>query len=135
MAVNVANKESLTERIVKAKEQIEQKNGMSLADLYAEKEQRIADAAQLKIPDRVPVTIQTTVFAARYAGVPLSAMYYDANSYRRASLLASLEFDADTGGVGLFSNSGTIMEMFDTKNAAWPGGTSAPAAAYSWTAS
>jgi hypothetical protein len=122
--VTVSNtvKENLVKRLIKAKEDVEQKNGKSLAELYQEKEQRVADAAQLKIPDRVPVTIQTTVFACRYAGVPLSAMYYDHNAYRMASLLASLEFDADTSGIGLFANSGTIMELMGTRTAAWPGG-------------
>jgi len=126
MVLSLTAKENLRERLIKAKEEIERKNGKSLAELYLEKEQRIADAVQLKMPDRVPVTIQTTVFAARYAGVPLSSMYYDHNTYRMASLLTALEFDADTGGVGLFANSGTIMELLGTRNAAWPGGTLPP---------
>ncbi|MFC2039122.1 uroporphyrinogen decarboxylase family protein [Chloroflexota bacterium] len=123
-------KKNLLERIIKAKEQTEQKNGKSLEELYREKEQRIADASQLKVPDRVPVTIQTTVFAARYAGIPLSTMYYDHNTYRMASLLTALEFDADTSGVGLFANSGTIMELMEARNAAWPGGTLPPDTPY-----
>jgi len=75
-------KANLLKRIIKAKEQTEQKNGKSLEELYREKEQRVADASQLKVPDRVPVTIQTTVFAAKYAGVPLSSMYYG-NDYSK----------------------------------------------------
>ena len=130
MAFSVTAKENLRERLIKAKEEIERKNGKSLAELDQEKEQRIADAVQLKMPDRVPVTIQTTVFAARYAGVPLSSMYYDHNTYRMASLLSALEFDADTGGVGMFANSGTIMELLGTRNAAWPGGTLPPDTPY-----
>ena len=123
MSIDGAVKDNLRKRIIKAKENIEQKNGKSLKELMREKEQRIADAAQLKVPDRVPVTVQTNVFAARYAGIPLSAMYYDHNAYRMASLLTALDFDADTGGIGLFANSGTIMELLETRNAAWPGGT------------
>ncbi len=122
--------EALLQRAVKAKEDIEKKNGKSLAELYREKEQRQAEAAQLKIPDRVPVTIQTTVFACRYTGVPLSVMYYDHTTYRLASLVTSLEFDADTGGAAMFANSGTIMEMMGTRNAAWPGGTLPPDTPY-----
>jgi hypothetical protein len=123
-------KENLIKRIVKAKEEIEQKNGKSLGELYREKEQRISDAGQLKIPDRVPVTIQTGVFAARYAGIPLSAMYYDHTAYRLASLMTALEFDSDTGGATSFVNSGTIMELMEPRNAAWPGGTLPPDTPY-----
>ena len=130
MVVDDSVKDKLLERIVKAKEEVERKNGKSLAELFREKEQRVADAAQLKIPDRVPVTIQTTVFAARYAGIPLSTMYYDHNAYRMASLLTSLEFDADTSGIGLFANSGTILELMGARTSAWPGGTLPPDTPY-----
>ena len=130
MSIDGAVKDNLRKRIIKAKDNIEQKNGKSLKELIREKEQRIADAAQLKVPDRVPVTVQTNVFAARYAGIPLSAMYYDHNAYRMASLLTALDFDADTGGIGLFANSGTIMELLETRNAAWPGDTLPPDTPY-----
>jgi hypothetical protein len=130
MVIDSATRESLRKRLIKAKEEIEQKNGKSLAELYQEKEQRLSDASQLKVPDRVPVTFQTTVFATKYVGIPVSSMYYDHNAYRMASLLTSLEFDADTGGAGLFSNSGTIMELLGTRNAAWPGGTLPPDTPY-----
>ena len=130
MVIDTVTRENLRKRLIKAKEDIEQKNGKSLAELAQEKEQRIADASQLKIPDRVPVTVQTTVFAARYIGIPISVMYYDHTAYRLASLITSLEFDIDTVGVGMFANSGTIMELLDTRNAAWPGGTLPPDTPY-----
>jgi hypothetical protein len=126
MAISTMTKKSYRERLIKSKAEIEKKNGKTLAELYEEKEKRIADASQLRMPDRVPVTIQTGVFSLRYLGLPLSSMYYDHTAYRMASLLTALEFDADTGGVGLFANSGTVMELLDTKNAAWPGGTLPP---------
>ncbi len=130
MVIDAATRESLRKRLVQAKEEIERKNGKSLSELYREKEQRMVDASQLKIPDRIPVTFQTTVFACRYVGIPISSMYYDHNAYRMASLLTSLEFDADTGGAGMFSDSGTILGLLDAKNAAWPGGTLPPDTPY-----
>lgn len=130
MAISISIIDSYRERLIKSKDEIEQKNGKSLAELYGEKEQRIADASQLKIPDRVPVTIQTGVFALKRVGLPLSSMYYDHTAFRIASLLTALEFDADTGGAGLFANSGRNMELLDTKNAAWPGGTLPPDTPY-----
>lgn len=129
MAISVGVR-SYRERLIQSKEEIERKNGKTLEQLNEEKEKRIADVSALRMPDRVPVTIQTGVFALRHLGIPLSAMYYDHNAYRAASLITALEFDADTGGVGLFANSGTAMEMLDTKNAAWPGGTLPPDVPY-----
>jgi hypothetical protein len=130
MAVDVNIMESYRERIIKSKNEVEQKNGKTLAELYEEKEKRNADAYQLRMPDRVPVRIHTGVFAAKYVGLPLSAMYYDQTAYRAASLITALEFDADTGGVSLFSNSGPVLELLDAKNAAWPGGTLPPDTPY-----
>jgi len=131
MAISTGTKTSYRERLVKAREEIERKNGKSLAELYDEKERRIADASQLKMPDRVPVTIQTGVFAAKYLGLQLSSMYYDQNAFRAASLITALEFDADTGGgTGPTTNSGAVMELLDTKTAAWPGGTLPPDTPY-----
>ena len=130
MTTDEAVKENLRKRLIKAKDDIEQKNGKSLKELLREKEQRISDASQLKVPDRVPVTVQTNVFAVKNAGLPLSTMYYDHNAYRMASLLTALEMDADTGGIGLFANSGTILELLDSKTAAWPGGSLPPDTPY-----
>ena len=129
MAIKTISKDIQKEyrlRIIKAKDAVEKNNGKSLTELYNDKEQRLSDAAQLKTPDRVPVNIQTGVFALRYLGVPLSAMYYDHAAFRAASLITALEFDADTGGAALFGNSGVSMELLDTKNAAWPGGNLPP---------
>jgi len=130
MATRVAAKESYQEKLVRLKGEVERKNGKTMAQLYDERERRMADAAQLRMPDRVPVTIQTGVFALRQAGLPISSMYYNHNAYRAASLMAALEFDADSGGIGLFANSGMVMELMDTKNAAWPGGTLPPDVPY-----
>src|SRR3989337_1180874 len=115
MAVSVDIKQSYRERLVKSKEEVEKKNGKSLPEPDEEKEKRIDDASQLRMPDRVPVTIQTGVFAAKYVGLPLSSMYYDQTAFRTASLITALEFDADTGGgTGPTTNSGAVMELLDT---------------------
>ena len=90
--------------------------------MCAEREKRVSDAVALRLPDRVPVTIQTGVFAAKYAGIPLSAMYYDHPAYREACLKTILDFEPDTGASMVLVNSGLVKELLDVRHQRWPGG-------------
>ena len=64
--------------------EIEKKHGKTVDQLREEREKRVSDAIELRVPDRVPVNVGTGVFAARYAGLPASAMYYDHAAYAEA---------------------------------------------------
>src|SRR3972149_3053704 len=97
MAVSTATN-TLQEKIERQKGEIERKHGKTVDQLRSEREKLIYDAITLKTPDRVPVTIQTGVFACRYAGLPLSAMYYDQTAYWEACIKVIVDFDPDTGG-------------------------------------
>lgn len=103
--------------------EIEKKHSKSVDELRLEREKRIKDAIELREPDRVPVTLNTGVFAARAAGLPSSAVFYDHNAYRQASRKLLLELEPDMGGVGIAANAGTVLSLLDTKNYRWPGGT------------
>ncbi len=133
MAIDVTSagtKESFQEQITRLKAEIEKKHGKTVEQLLTERETRFRDATELrKVPDRVPVTIQTGVFAARYAGVPISAMYYDHIAYRDASIKTMLDFEPDTGNIAP-GISGLINELLDVKNQRWPGGNLPPDIAY-----
>ncbi|MEK7353161.1 MAG: hypothetical protein AABZ77_01480, partial [Chloroflexota bacterium] len=102
--------------------QIEKKHGKSVNELRLEREKRIKDAIALKEPDRVPVTLNAGVFAARAAGLPSSAVFYDQNTYRQAGRKMILELEPDTGGVGIAANAGTVLDLLEVKNYRWPGG-------------
>lgn len=114
---------SYPERLRKLKEDIEKKYGKSTEQLCEEREKRVTDAIELRVPDRVPVTIQTGVFSARYAGLPLSSMYYDHAAYREACLKTVLDFEPDTGASMVLVSSGLVLELMDVKYQRWPGGT------------
>jgi len=90
--------------------------------LHREREKRFNDAATLKMPDRVPVTIQTGVFSCRYAGIPLSAMYYDQVAYWEACVRTVVDFEPDTGGSAMVGSSGLVNELLDPRTSRWPGG-------------
>ena len=122
MAIQVGTNEAFRQRLKSLKEEIERRHGKTTEQLLQEREKRMTDAIELRIPDRVPVTIQTGVFSAKYAGIPLSAMYYDHAAYREACLKTVLDFEPDTGASMVLVNSGLIMETLNVRHQRWPGG-------------
>src|ERR1035437_7788286 len=126
MASTITAKESYQKHLKKLKEEIEKKHGKTVEQLLDEREKRVRDVIELRVPDRVPVTIQTGVFSARYAGLPLSSMYYDHAAYREACLKTILDFEPDTGASMVLVNSGLVMELLEVKPQRWPGGTLPP---------
>lgn len=113
---------NLKTTIRKLRAEIEKKHGKTVDQLRIERDKRINDTIRMKLPDRVPVTIQTGVFACKYAGIPLSAMYYDPVSYWEACVKTIVDFEPDTGGMAGVGASGLINELLDPKTSRWPGG-------------
>lgn len=101
--------------------EIEKKHGKTVEQLRNEREKRVREATLLRIPDRIPVNVSTGVFAAKYAGLPASVMYYDHTAYRAASKKMLLDFEPDNGPMGVGS-SGRVLELLDSKQYRWPGG-------------
>jgi uroporphyrinogen-III decarboxylase len=107
--------------IQKLREAIERKHKKTPEQLYEEREKRILDAVQLKVPDRVPVIFGGTFFACKYAGLPYSAAYYDATAWKDAykKMMIDLEPDAYGSAIG---DSGRALEAIETNYIRWPGG-------------
>src|SRR3989304_7169869 len=122
MAIKTGTQQGFRERWSRIKDEIEKRNGKSAEQLLEERDKRVYDAIELRVPDRVPVTIQTGVFSARYAGIPLSAMYYDHAAYREACLKTVLDFEPDTGASMVLVSSGLVNELLDVRHQRWPGG-------------
>jgi uroporphyrinogen-III decarboxylase len=120
----------LKTKISRLRSQIEKKSGKSVDQLRLERDKRLNDTIRLKVPDRVPVTIQTGVFACRYAGIPLSAMYYDPVAYWEACIKTIVDFQPDTGGMAAIGTSGLINELLNPLTSRWPGGNLAPDVPY-----
>ena len=122
----VKSREELIEEEKRLKEEIEKRHGKAVEELYQEREKRIFDAMQLKVPDRVPVVFfDVPLLACRYAGLPYSAAYYDAPAWRAAfkKLFADLEPD---GWAVAGRESGAALEATGTNFARWPGGNLPP---------
>ena len=112
-------------QVKQLRDKIEKKTGKTTEQLYEERERRITDAIQLRQPDRVPVAMGGGYFSLKYAGLPLSAAYYDPAGYRAAVRKTMLDFEPDVYTPGTRS-SGASLEALDPKHTKWPGGTLPP---------
>ena len=101
------------------KEEIERKTGKSTEQLYEEREKRVRDAIELKVPDRIPLTANVNIHL--YTGIPNSAGYYDPIGFKWAMRKIAVDLEPDMCNAGLPS-SGAAMEALDVKNRLWPGG-------------
>ncbi|MFC2038407.1 uroporphyrinogen decarboxylase family protein [Chloroflexota bacterium] len=99
-------------------EQLEQ--GKTGAQLVIEKEKRIHDAIQMKIPDRVPIICGMSYFPGKNAGVPFSAAYYDYEAWFKAYQETLRDFRADLIYPQQFS-AGKALEILEPKQIKWPG--------------
>jgi hypothetical protein len=106
---------------------IEKKHNRTTEQLYVEREKRVRDTVELKVPDRVPFAVKVNTQA--YTGVPNSAVYYDPIGFKRAMRKITIDFEPDMCDAGLPS-SGPAMEVLGVKNRLWPGGPLPPDYAY-----
>lgn len=109
----------------KIRDQIEKKTGKTPEQLFKEREKRLYDAVQLKVPDRVPVIWGGTFFPCKWAGIPYSAAYYDAPAWKRAYLQMLLDLEPDAFGTAV-GESGGVLEALETNYSKWPGGNLPP---------
>jgi hypothetical protein len=122
----VKSRGDLIEEEKRLKEEIEKRHGKTVEELYKERERRIFDAMQLKVPDRVPVVLfDVPLLACRYTGLPYSAAYYDAPAWRAAfkKLFADLEPD---GWAVAGRESGAALAAIGANQIRWPGGNLPP---------
>jgi len=120
------SREALVEEEKRLKEQIEKRHGKTVEELYREREKRLFDAMQMKVPDRVPVVFfDVPLLACRYSGLPYSAAYYDAPAWKAAfkKMFADLEPD---GWAVANRESGDALEATGTNYTRWPGGNLPP---------
>src|SRR4030042_468956 len=101
------------------KAEIEKKTGKFTEQLYEEREKRVRDTIELKVPDRIPMTVSVNIH--RYTGIPNSAAYYDPIGFKRAMRKIAVDLEPDMCNAGL-PTSGVALEALDVKNKLWPGG-------------
>ncbi|MFC2014636.1 uroporphyrinogen decarboxylase family protein [Chloroflexota bacterium] len=117
------NKNSVEDQ--KLIDEIQKKHGKSIDELRLEREKRLWDAVELKVPDKVPVIFGGTFFACKYAGIPYSAAYYDHVAWKNAFKRMIVDMDPDSYGWEP-RESGVALEALETNYTRWPGGTLPP---------
>lgn len=88
-------------------------------ELYRERLNRVEDAIQLKVPDRVPFFPRLGFFPARYAGLPAEEAVYRSDKWLAANKKVILELEPDIYSVS--PNPGRSWEAMDCKQMQWPG--------------
>ncbi len=97
-------------------------NGQTADDLYAERQQRIADVVALKTPDRVPAFLFSTFWAARAAGMTCEQAMYDYSGLSAAMRKAILELEPDAfQPCHPMLSLGPTMEITGYRQLEWPG--------------
>lgn len=92
------------------------------AELYKEREKRIFDAIQLKVPDRVPMSAFGSFFSAKYYGFTCRDVMYDLDKAEEAALRFLQEFQPDTGeNPFMFTYLGPQLESIGYNRLSWPG--------------
>lgn len=89
--------------------------------LYEEREKRVRDAIQLQEPDRVPAVLGGAYFAAAYAGVPASSIYYDLPTWKAAYKKLLLDFEPDLHSENANMTGGLTLEALGAMQIRWPG--------------
>ncbi len=97
-------------------------------ELYKEREKRINDAIQLKVPDRVPFFPVTGYYAAKYAGIPFERAWYRTDRWFEANkkMILDLEPDLASPSQLVILGSGPALEAVDFKPLKWPGHSLSP---------
>lgn len=118
----VATDESYREHLERLRGEVEKKNKKTPEQLLQERQKRLWDAIEMKEPDRVPVIFGWPDFAAKYAGLPYSAAYYDIPTWKTAFTTMMVDFEPDTCR-NITTSSGSVLEVLEARNILWPGGT------------
>lgn len=110
--------------IDRIRSEVEKRTGKTPEQLLREREKRITDAIQLKVPDRVPLFLSPGKMPLRLSGLPMSAPFYDQAAFRKITIEAMLDFiDADVVGTGVASGiTAFALEQLKDRQILWPGG-------------
>jgi hypothetical protein len=90
--------------------------------LYQEREKRVVDAIELRMPDRVPIMVGFQFFPARYAGVTARDLMYDPDRTRESFLKVVRDFEPDMVQNPFDRFLGPMLDAVDCIQAKWPGG-------------
>ena len=121
----INTEESYRQHLKKLSEASARRTGKTPQQLFQERQKRLWDAIEMKVPDRVPVILGGNDFASKYAGIPLSSSFYDPIRWKAAYTKMIADFEPDVVQSSATS-SGAVLDILEAKNTLWPGGTLPP---------
>jgi hypothetical protein len=90
------------------------------AEALKERERRLLDAVQLRVPDRVPISMGLGYFPAKFAATTTWSAYYDFPTWKKAYVDTARYYEPDRLLV-VPNLSGSILEALDARQLRWPG--------------
>jgi hypothetical protein len=96
---------------------------MKPEQLFQERMNRVEDAIQLRVPDRVPFFLFSGYLPCRYVGMPLQQAHYDRDRYFAAckQLTVDLAPDLYFNAGSPVKTAGAALDALDMKQIRWPG--------------
>ena len=92
------------------------------ADLYKERQKRLIDAIELRVPDRLPTILFSHFWVARYRGMTCRQAMYDYDGLAAAMRKAVIDLEPDAfQPVHASVAFGPTMDILDYKQLEWPG--------------
>lgn len=88
--------------------------------LYEDREKRVTDTIQLKVPDRVPVMIEFSYFPAKYTGITCEAAFYDFDLWLKAYVKTVQDYAPDVVQLLPFFP-GAFYDILESKQLKLPG--------------
>jgi len=90
---------------------------------FRERTQRVQDAIQLKVPDRVPFFLFSGYLPCRYVGMTLEEAHYDSGKYFAACKRLTVDMAPDLyfNAGSPVKTAGAALDALDMKQIRWPG--------------
>jgi uroporphyrinogen-III decarboxylase len=88
---------------------------------YNQRVKRIQDAAQLKVPDRVPISVEDQGVFIEYGGLTWAQAMYDVKKAKAAAKKFYLDLQQDTHSPPMIITPGQVYDILDFKQMKWPG--------------
>jgi hypothetical protein len=90
--------------------------------LYYEREKRVTDVIELRMPDRVPIIPRFNFFPAAYTGMTAEELMYDPEKIGESYWKILQDFEPDMIENPYVKLMGPVLDALDCKQARWPGG-------------
>lgn len=95
--------------------------GEAAERLYNEREKRVTDAIELRMPDRVPLIVRFNFFPATYTGMTAEELMYDPDKIEESYWKVLQDFEPEMIENPYVKLTGPVLDALDCQQARWPG--------------